>query len=75
MTTLLRSALLLVLLVVGVVLFVFGLNATDSLADSVSEGVTGKYTDKTTWYIIGGLAMALVGGALALFSGSKTSSA
>ena len=64
-----------ILLVVGVVLFVFGLNATDSLADSISEGVTGKYTDKTTWFIIGGLAAALVGGALALFSGGKTRSA
>ncbi len=59
----------LVLLVVGGVLLVFGLNATDSVADEISEGLTGKFTDETTWYILGGLALALVGG-LTLFVGS-----
>jgi uncharacterized protein DUF3185 len=62
-----QRALGLVLLVVGVILFLFGLNATDSVADSVSEGLTGKYTDKTMWYIVGGLASALVGAALTFF--------
>lgn len=61
-----------VLLVVGIVLFAFGLNATESLTDTVSEGLTGKYTDKTTWFLIGGIAMALVGGAMALFGGGRS---
>jgi hypothetical protein len=61
-----------VLLVVGVILFAMGLNATDSVTESVSEGLTGKYTDKTTWYLVGGVAMALVGGAMALFGGGRS---
>ena len=51
----------LLLLVVGLVLLFFGRNATDSVADTLSEGFTGKYTDKTMWYIVGGAAMGLVG--------------
>jgi hypothetical protein len=65
----------LVLLVIGAVLFFIGLNATDSVSDNISEGLTGKFTDKTTWYLIGGLAMALVGGAMTLFGGGKLRSA
>jgi drug/metabolite transporter (DMT)-like permease len=64
-----------VLLVVGIVLLLFGLNATDSLTEHVTEGLTGKYTDKTTWYILGGIALALVGGAMALIGGGRTRSA
>jgi presenilin-like A22 family membrane protease len=63
-----------VLLVVGLVLFAIGLNATDSVTEDISEGLTGKFTDKTTWYLLGGLAMALAGGAMSLFGG-KTRSA
>jgi len=59
----------LVLLVVGIALLAFGLNATNSVVDTVKEGVTGKYTDKTMWYIIGGLASAVLGAALTLFGG------
>jgi uncharacterized membrane protein len=51
----------LALLVVGGLLLYFGLHATDSVSESVKEGVTGKYTDKTTWYIIGGAVTALIG--------------
>lgn len=58
------------MLVVGVMLLVFGLNATDSAADSVKEGLTGRYTDKTMWYLIGGGALA-VGGALLAFAGGR----
>ena len=61
-----KLALGLVLLVVGVVLFFMGLNATNSVTEEVREGLTGKYTDKTTWYLVGGIALALVGGAMAL---------
>jgi Protein of unknown function (DUF3185) len=54
------------LFVVGLLLVAFGLNATHSLSDSVSEGVTGRYTDRTMWYLIGGGAIAVGGIALAL---------
>jgi hypothetical protein len=61
----------LVLLVLGLVLFVFGLNATHSVADSVKEGFTGKYTDSTMWYLLGGIALVIVGGAVAFFGGGR----
>lgn len=61
----------LALLVAGVVLFLFGLNATDSVTEEVSEGLTGKFTDKTTWYIIGGAAMAVVGFMLSAIGGRR----
>ncbi len=60
-----------VMLAVGVVLLLFGLNATDSAADTLKEGFTGRYTDKTMWYLIGGGALA-VGGALMAFMGRSS---
>jgi hypothetical protein len=59
-----------VLLAVGLALLLFGLNATDSVTDSVSEGLTGKYTDKTMWFIIGGIA-ASIGGLAMVFLGRR----
>lgn len=50
-----------VLLVVGVILFVVGVNASNSFADQWSEFFTGHFTDATTWYMIGGIASAIVG--------------
>ena len=61
-----------VLLVVGLALLGFGLNATDSVSDSVKEGFTGRYTDKTMWYLIGGGALAIGGAALALRGGKSS---
>jgi len=60
------------LLVVGLALLGFGLNATDSVSDSVKEGFTGRYTDKTMWYLIGGGALAIGGAALALRGGKSS---
>lgn len=54
-----------VVLVIGLVLLGFGLNSTSSAADSIKEGVTGRYTDKTMWYLIGGGALAVLGAASA----------
>jgi len=50
-----------VLLVVGVILLIVGMNASHSLADQVSNTFTGRFTQATTWYIIGGIASALLG--------------
>lgn len=50
-----------VLLVLGIILLIVGLNASGSFADSVSHTFTGKWTDKTAWYVYGGLALALIG--------------
>jgi len=56
-----------VLLAVGLFLLIMGINATDSIADQVSETFTGRFTETTTWYIIGGIACSLVGLALVFF--------
>ncbi len=51
----------LALLVIGIVLVVVGFNASDSIADRVSNTFTGRFTDRTMWYLLGGGAAALVG--------------
>jgi hypothetical protein len=57
----------LVLLAVGVLLLMLGLTATDSLMEQISQMVTGHFTERTTWYIVGGIAALVCGAALALF--------
>lgn len=58
-----------VLVAVGVVLFVIGLNAADSVADRMSNFFTGQYTDSTIWYLAGGGAMGIGGLLLILLGG------
>jgi uncharacterized membrane protein YphA (DoxX/SURF4 family) len=50
-----------VLLVIGVVLIIIGVTASRSLADNVSNFFSGHFTQKTMWYIFGGIAVAVVG--------------
>lgn len=61
-----------VLIVVGIVLFIMGMNATDSFADRASNFFTGHYTDATVWYIIGGIAAMIGGASLFMFGGRLT---
>jgi hypothetical protein len=49
------------LLVAGVVLFIIGMSASDSVADRFSDFFTGHFTDTTVWYIVGGIASAVAG--------------
>lgn len=52
------------LLVVGLVLLYFGYNASQSLSGEVSEALTGRFSDRTMLYLIGGAAAAVVGAAM-----------
>lgn len=45
----------LALLVVGVVLLVMGITASESIGSDFSRFFTGKPTDKSIWLIIGGI--------------------
>ena len=58
------------LLVIGVGLLVVGMNASHSITDQVSNTFTGKFTDETTWYILGGIAMGVVGVLMLAIGGS-----
>lgn len=59
------------ILIVGVVLLLFGLNAQDSLASNAKEVVTGTPTDKSLLLIIGGVIAIVVGGISTFFRRSR----
>jgi len=50
-----------VLLVVGIGLLYFGYQSTQSVGGQVTETLTGRFTDETMWYLIGGAAAAAAG--------------
>lgn len=51
----------LVVLSIGTVLVIYGLNALDSIGSSFSRFFTGAPTDKTIWLLIGGILLCFVG--------------
>jgi uncharacterized membrane protein len=59
------------LAVIGIVLLVYGLKASDSTASHLSKTFTGNPTDKSMWLIIGGIAGILIGGGTLLFRGPR----
>jgi hypothetical protein len=63
-----------VLLLAGIVLFTYGMNASHSAADQISNTFTGKFTRDTAWYIFGGGAAGLVGLLMVVF-GTRAKSA
>lgn len=50
-----------ILVVVGVILLVLGIQASNSFASDVSKLFTGNPTDRSVWLIIGGVVAILVG--------------
>jgi len=58
-------------LVVGIILLVVGMNSSHSVADQLSNTFTGRFTQATTWYIIGGIGIALFGVLLLIGLGGK----
>jgi len=63
-----RMILGIVLLVVGLFVFIYGVNASKSFVEQVSNSLTGRYSNATSWYLIGGIA-ALAAEILLLLSG------
>jgi hypothetical protein len=53
-----------VLLVVGAALLYFGYQATEAPVESAKPTITGKYSDKTMVWLIGGAAAGIAGVAL-----------
>jgi len=50
-------------LIVGVILLVYGLNAAGSVSSSVTNAVSGTPTDKSIWLIVLGIVGVVSGGA------------
>jgi hypothetical protein len=61
----------LALLIGGIVLIIYGVNASNSIGSDFSRLFTGSPTDKSIWLLIGGIVLALVG-AGGLMRGSKS---
>jgi len=55
-----------VLLAIGAIALYFGFNATNAPMEEMTEAFTGKYSDQTMLYLIGG-AVAGVAGLVMLF--------
>jgi hypothetical protein len=60
----------LALLAAGIVLLIFGYNATQSAGSSVSRFFTGSPTNKAIWMLVAGTVCAVVG-IVGLSRGSK----
>ena len=52
----------LAILVVGIMLVIYGISASNSVSSDVSRAFTGSPTDKTIWLLGGGLVLGIVGG-------------
>lgn len=48
-------------LVVGIILIIYGVSASDSVSSGFSRLFTGAPTDRTIWLLIGGAAAAIIG--------------
>lgn len=66
-----NKAISLALLAGGIVLIIYGINASNSVGSDLSRFFTGSPTDKTIWLLIGGVVAAAVG-AGGLVRGSKS---
>lgn len=66
-----RRAIGIALLVGGVMLLFFGMNASDSMASEMSEAFTGSPTDRSIWMLVVGSIAAVAGGFMALVPGQR----
>lgn len=66
-----NKTLSLAVLIIGIVLIGYGISASDSFGSDVSRAFTGSPTDRTIWFLIGGVVAAIVGGG-GLLRGSRS---
>ncbi len=65
-----KKVIAIVLLVLGVALFFWGYNMSQSTGEQIAQKLTGSFSDKATWLMIGGGVSALLG-VLQLVMGKK----
>ena len=58
-------------LVVGILLIIYGISASDSVSSDVSRTLTGTPTGKTLWLLLGGSAAAIIGAVMTFRSSTK----
>lgn len=56
-----NRAISIALLVVGIVLLIMGINASDSVGSEISEAVQGTPSSRSIWLIVLGAAAAIIG--------------
>ena len=56
-----NQAIAIALLAGGIVLLIFGFNASESFTSDVSRFFTGSPTDKAVWMLVGGAVLSVVG--------------
>ena len=61
----------LVLLIGGIILIIYGVSASNSFGSDVSRFFTGNPTDKTIWFMLGGIVAAGVG-LVGMMGGNKS---
>lgn len=61
----------LALLVGGIVLLIFGLQASHSFSSDVSRTFTGSPTNNSVWMIVGGVVAAIAGLVMSLRGGTR----
>jgi len=59
-------------LVIGVILIIFGMQASASVGSRLSELFTGAPSDRTIWLLVAGVAAALLGLGLLLVGRRRT---
>lgn len=60
-----------VFLVVGVILLIIGISSSHSVVDNLSYTWSGRFTERTTWYILVGIAFGLAGVLMLAFGGKR----
>jgi hypothetical protein len=61
-----NKALGIALVAAGIVLIVFGINASDSVGPDFSRFFTGSPTNKAVWLLTGGIVSLVAGGIIAM---------
>jgi hypothetical protein len=55
----------------GILLVIFGVNASNSFSSDISRVFTDAPTDKAIWMLVGGIVVTVIG-AMGLLRGSKS---
>lgn len=56
-----NKAISLALLAAGIILIIYGINASESFSSEVSRVFTGSPTDRAIWLLVGGVVAAVIG--------------